>query len=39
MESSEYIFYTKIVALNEIYNFIVLNFFSFEDIKILKIII
>ena len=29
-------FYTKIVALNEIYNFVVLIFFSFEVIKMVK---
>ena len=29
-------FYVKIVALNEIYNFLVLSFFSFEFIKMLK---
>jgi hypothetical protein len=35
MESNEYTFYTKVVALNEIYNFVVLSF-SFEDVKMLK---
>jgi hypothetical protein len=28
--------YMKIVALDEIYNFVVLSFFSFEYVKILK---
>ena len=32
-------FYIKVVALDWIYNFIVLSFFSFEDVKILKKII
>jgi hypothetical protein len=36
MESNKYTFYIKVVALNEIYNFVVLSFFSFEDVKILK---
>jgi hypothetical protein len=35
MESNEYTFYIKVVALNEIYNFIVLSFL-FEDVKMLK---
>jgi hypothetical protein len=29
-------FYVKIVALDEIYNFLVLSFFSFEIVKMLK---
>jgi len=36
MELNENTFYTKVVALNEIYNFLV---FSFEDVKMLKKII
>ena len=28
--------YMKIVALDDIYNFLVLSFFSFEDVKMLK---
>jgi len=35
MELNENTFYTKVVALNEIYNFVVLSF-SFEDVKMLK---
>ena len=29
-------FYMKIIDLNEIYNFLVLSFFSFEVVKVLK---
>ena len=35
MELNENTFYTKVVALNEIYNFVVFVF-SFEDVKMLK---
>ena len=38
MTSDEDDFYMKIVALDEIYNFLVLNF-SFDDVKVLKKII
>ena len=36
MVSNEDTFYMKTVALNEIYNFLVLSFFSFEVVKMLK---
>ena len=39
MTSDEDDFYMKIIALDEIYNFLVLNFFSFDDVKVLKKII
>jgi len=32
-------FYMKIVDLNEIYNFVVLTFFSFEVTKMVKLLI
>jgi hypothetical protein len=36
MVSNEDIFYMKVVALNDIYNFLVLSFFIFEIVKIHK---
>ena len=39
MTSDEDDFYMKIVALDEIYKFLVLIFFSFDDVKVLKKII
>jgi hypothetical protein len=39
MTSNEDEIYMKIAALDEIYNFLVLSFFSFEDAKMLKKII